>query len=167
MMFDKKQLENMYKHSLKVKKVLFILSMVFFGVGTAFLVAYIVLNAVGKDVLLIPDLMATDFTLRMLFVDLAMDFISAGVVCILFSFLIFARRARLAKYLLDDYDRVQAEQAKAWTSKPSAAPIVDVKPAEEAPKGKYDDLLKEYEKLYEKGFITKEELDNKRKELSD
>lgn len=164
-MLDKKQLENMYKHSLKVKKVLFILSMVFFGVGTAFLVAYIVLNAVGKDVLLIPDLMATDFTLRMLLVDLAMDFISAGVVCILFSFLIFARRARLAKYLLDDYDRVKSEEAKGWTSKPSSAPIVDVKPAEEQPKGKYDDLLKEYEKLYEKGYITKEELDNKRKEL--
>lgn len=164
-MLDKKQLENMYKHSLKVKKVLFILSMVFFGVGTAFLVAYIVLNVVGKDVLLIPDLMATDFTLRMLLVDLAMDFISAGVVCILFSFLIFARRARLAKYLLDDYDRVKSEEAKGWTSKPSSAPIVDVKPAEEQPKGKYDDLLKEYEKLYEKGYITKEELDNKRKEL--
>ena len=167
MMFDKKQLENMYKHSLKVKKVLFILSMIFFGVGTGLLVGYIVLYSLGKDVLLIPDLMQTDFTLQMLLVDLSMDFISAGVVCILFSFLIFARRARLAQALLKDFDRVQAEQAKAWTSKPSAAPIVDVKPAEEAPKGKYDDLLKEYEKLYEKGFITKEELDNKRKELSD
>lgn len=164
-MLDKKQLENMYKRSLKVKKVLFILSMVFFGVATAFLVAYIVLTATGKDVLLIPDLMAVDFTLRMLFIDVSMDFLSAGVVCILFSFLIFARRARLAKYLLDDYDRLKGEEARGWTSKPSAAPIVDVKPAEEQPKGKYDDLLHEYEKLYEKGYITKEELDNKRKEL--
>ena len=38
-------------------------------------------------------------------------------------------------------------------------------PAPEKPKGKYDDLIHEYEKLYEKGYITKEELDKKKAEL--
>ncbi len=164
-MFDKQQLERMYKHSLKVKKVLFILSMCFFFVATLGIVGYFILVGLNKDVILIPDLLQTEFTLRYLFVDLFSEFLSAGVICILFSFLIFGRRARLAKALLDDYDRIKAEESKSWNSKPSAAPIVDVKPAEEPSKGKYDDLLKEYEKLYEKGYITKEDLEKKRKEL--
>ena len=55
---DKAQLERMYKHNLKVKKVLFIISMALFGVATALIFAVIMLRINGVDVLLIPEFLS-------------------------------------------------------------------------------------------------------------
>lgn len=164
-MVDKKQLEDMVKHNLKVKKVLFIVSMCLFGASLAFLVGFIVLFATGYDVSLMPDYLV-DVTLRYVFLDLFETTLAGAIVTILFSTLIFARRAAMAQAMLENFDKIYEEQSKAWNTHPSASPIVDVKPApEEKPKGKYDDLIAEYTKLYEQGLISKEDLENKKKEL--
>lgn len=162
---DKQQLERMHKHNLKVMKVLFIVSMALFAVMTGAMIGFILVFNSPRDVVLLKDLLGEQFTLSSLFFDLTDTCFAAGLVCLLFSLLIFRRRARFAKALYDDYDRIYAEQSKGWDTKPSGAPIVDVMPAPEKPKGKYDDLIHEYEKLYEKGYITKEELDKKKAEL--
>ena len=162
-MIDKVQLERMYKHSLKVKKVLFIISLVLFGLATAAIVGLIVLLAMNVDVLLMPEFLE-DITLRVILIDLAETFIAGGLVCILFSFLIFARRARFAKAMLDNFDQQMASQARTFNSKPSGTPIVDVKPVEPQ-QNKYAGLITEYQKLYEQGVITKEEFEAKKKEL--
>ena len=164
-MVDKQQLERMYVHNLKVKKILFIISMCLFGAATLALAGFIVLQATGYDIVLIPEYIV-DFTLKYVCLDLFETFLAGALVLLLFSFLIFNRRAMMAKAMLDNFDQIYAEQSRAWNSMPSAAPIVDAKPVEEAkPKGKYDDLIKEYEKLYNQGLITKEEFENKKKEL--
>ena len=164
-MIDKQQLERMYKHNLKVKKVLFIISMVLFGLATAFLAGFLAIYISGKDIELMPELFE-GLTLSYLMLDLFNTAISAAIVLLLFSLLIFARRARFAKAMLDDYDRLYAEQSRVWNTKPSGAPVVDVKPVEqEKPKGKYDDLIREYEKLCEQGYISKEDLEKKKAEL--
>jgi hypothetical protein len=166
-MIDKKQLEKMVKHNLKVKKILFIISLVLLGLGSACLVTFFSLYATGYDVLLMPDFFGEiQYTLRSLMSDLEIVFISAGAVLMLFSFLIFGRRANFAKAMLDNYDKFKEDQFRSYNTKPSAAPIVDVKPLpEDKPKGKYDDLINEYQKLYEQGLISKEDLEKKKKEL--
>lgn len=166
-MIDKVQLEKMIKHNLKVKKILFIISLVLLGLGSACLATFISLYATGYDVILMPDFFGEiQYTLRSLMSDLEIMFISAGGVLMLFSFLIFGRRANFAKVMLDNYDKIKAEQSRSWNTMPSAAPTVDVKPVpEDKPKGKYDDLINEYQKLYEQGLISKEDLEKKKKEL--
>lgn len=164
-MIDKKQLEEIVKHNLKVKKVLFIVSMSLFAASMLFMVGLIILLVQNKDVVLIPDVIA-DVTLRGTFIDLFTTCLSGGIVTLLFSFLIFGRRAAMAQAMLDNFDTIYEEQTKAYRTHPSGTPIVDVKPVEETkPKGKYDDLINEYTKLYEQGLITKEDLENKKKEL--
>ena len=164
-MVDKTQLENMVKHNLKVKKILFIISIFLFSLAVAFLVGFIVLFATGYDVVMMPEIFV-DLTLRYIFIDLFEFSLAGAIVTILFSTLIFGRRAQMAKSMLDNFDKIYAEQSKMWNTKPSGSPIVDAKPIEEdKPKGKYDDLIKEYTKLYEQGIITKEDLENKKKEL--
>ena len=165
---NKEQLERLYKHSLKVKKVLFIVSMCLFGAAVGSLVSFIILRANNVDMLLIPDYVTTEITLTLLLIDAFDTFLAGGIVCLLFSVLIYARRARVAKSLLDNYDQMQAQNARAWGTMPSSSEpeVVDVKPIYETkPKGKYDDLIHEYELLYERGLITKEDLENKKKEL--
>ena len=165
-MIDKKQLEQMYKHNLKVKKILFIISMCLFAAATAFIVGFIVLYATGYDVILIPEFLTVEVTLRGVFIDFFETCLAGGLVLLLFSFLIFGRRAAVAKAMLDNFEQIYEEQNRAYGTKPSGAPIVDVKPVQnEKPKGKYDDLIAEYTKLYEQGVITKEDLENKKKEL--
>ena len=164
-MLDKQQLEKMVIHNLKVKKVLFIVSMCLFGVACISLIPLIIMTVQGIDVLLIPDLMTVKYTLSEFLVDVFVTFLSGGVMTLLFSLLIFGRRANFAKALLENYDQVYAEQTKAWRSMPDAS-IVDVKPVQEEPKkGKYDGLINEYRKLYEQGVITEEEYKQKRKDL--
>ena len=165
-MLDKKQLEAMYQHNLKVKKVLFIISLCLFAASTIFLTTFLILYFNGYDVMLIPEFLTTEVTLRAVLVDLFESSLAGGLVTMLFSFLIFGRRAAVAKSMLENFDQIYQEQSKDWNTKPSGTPIVDVKPMpEEKPKGKYDDLIKEYTKLYEQGVITKEDLENKKKEL--
>ena len=164
-MVDKKQLEEMVKHNLKVKKVLFIISMCLFGASILFLTGLIVLLVKNVDVSLMPDVVA-ELTLRGTLLDMFTTCLAGGIITIMFSTLIFARRAAMAQAMLDNFDKIYEEQTRFYNTKPSGAPIVDVMPAEEAkPKGKYDDLIKEYTKLYEQGLITKEDLENKKKEL--
>lgn len=165
-MVDKKQLEQMYQHNLKVKKILFIISMCLFAAATAFIVGFIILYANGYDVLLIPELLTTEVTLRGMFIDFFETCLAGALVTLLFSLLIFNRRAMVAKAMLDSFDQIYAEQTRGYATKPSGTPIVDVKPVpNEKPKGKYDDLIAEYTKLYEQGIISKEDLENKKKEL--
>ena len=165
-MVDKKQLEAMYKHNLKVKKVLFIVSLCLLTASVLFFTGFLILYFTNKDVMLIPDFLTVEVTLRGVFIDLFESCLAGGLVTMLFSFLIFGRRAAMAKAMLDNFDQIYQEQSKDWNTKPSGTPIVDVKPMpEEKPKGKYDDLIKEYTKLYEQGVITKEDLENKKKEL--
>lgn len=163
-MLDKKQLEQIIKHNLKVKKVLFIVSMALFGATLLSLTGFIILLARNIDVVLIPDVIA-DVTLRGMLLDLFSVTLSGAVVTLLFSTLIFGRRVMMAQAMLDNFDRIYEEQNRAYNTKPSGAPIVDVKDVQEKPKGKYDDLIKEYTKLYEQGLISKEDLENKKKEL--
>lgn len=162
-MLDKASLEKMLQHSLKVKKVLFIISMCLYGLAAAFLATYIALKVSGYDILLMPDYFE-DITLTLVLFDFFSTALSGAIVTLLFSRLIFARRAIVYKAMLDNYDQTYAKQAQTWNSKPSATPIVDVKPIEK-PKGKYDDLINEYQKLYEQGLISKESFEAKKKEL--
>ena len=163
-MLDKAQLEKMYKHNLKVKKVLFTISMVLFSVALSLIILVVVLKSIGIDVLLIPEFLSYEYYLSNALLDLFSTLFAGGLVTLLFSTLIFNRRAIMAKVMLDNYDTIQQEQAKMWKTMPSEeTPIVDVKPAPK--KGKYDDLIKEYEKLCEQGLITKEELEQKKKDL--
>ena len=164
-MLDKKQLEQIIKHNLKVKKVLFIVSMALFGAALLSLTGFIVLLAKNVDIILIPDVIA-DLTLRGVFLDLFSVTISGAIITLLFSTLIFGRRVLMAQAMLENFDRIYEEQNRIYNTKPSGTPIVDVKDVQnEKPKGKYDDLIKEYTKLYEQGLITKEDLENKKKEL--
>lgn len=160
---DKAQLERMYKHNLKVKKVLFIISMALFGVATALIFAVIILRINGVDVLLIPEFLSYEYYLSNALLDLFSTCLAGGIMTLLFSTLIFSRRAVMAKVMLDNYDQIKQEQARMWKTMPSEAPIVDVKEAPQ--KGKYDDLIKEYQKLCDQGLITKEELEQKKKDL--
>ena len=165
---NKQQLERLYKHSLKVKKVLFIISMCLFTAALLTLIAFIIMRANNVDVLLIPDYVTTEITLTILLIDFFDTFLAGGIVTLLFSVLIYARRARMAKMMLDNYDQMQAQNARMWGTMPSAKEpeVVDVKQVYESkPKGKYDELIHEYELLYERGLITKEDLENKKKEL--
>ena len=164
-MIDKQQLEKMVVHNLKVKKILFIISMCLFGGAALALAGAIALLITGYDVSLIPDIIE-GYTLRSLFIDITFELVAAGLVLLLFSVLIFARRAAMAKAMLDNFDKINEEQQRLYKTYPSGSPIVDAKPVDEAkPKGKYDDLIAEYTKLCDQGLITKEELENKKKEL--
>ena len=162
---DKQTLESMRRHSLKVKKVLLIVSICLFTVSLLSLIPLIIMRFQGIDVILIPDLLSVDYYLSELLVDVFVTFLSGGVMTLLFSLLVFGRRANFAQAMLENYDELYAAQSKAWKSMPDAS-IVDVKPVQEEPKkGKYDDLINEYRKLYEQGLITEEEYKQKRKDL--
>ena len=99
-MVDKTQLENMVKHNLKVKKILFIISICLFSLAVAFLVGFIVLFATGYDIVMMPEIFV-DLTLRYIFIDLFEFSLAGAIVTILFSTLIFGRRAQMAQSMLD------------------------------------------------------------------
>lgn len=164
-MVDKQQLEKIYVHSLKVKKVLFIISMCLYGLAIAALISYIVLKVNGFDILLIPDFLELEYFFTSFLMDIFSMTLAGAIITLLFSRLIYGRRAIMSKAMLENYDQIVNEQSKMYNTMPNASPIVDVKPTEEKPKGKYDDLIKEYTKLCEQGLISKEELANKKKEL--
>ena len=91
-MLDKASLEKMLQHSLKVKKVLFIISMCLYGLAAALLATYVALKVSGYDVLLMPDYFE-DITLTLVLFDFFSTALSGAIVTLLFSRLIFARRA--------------------------------------------------------------------------
>lgn len=165
-MYTKQQLEQIRAKALKVEKILFIISMVCFGVATALFATFIALYVSKIDVLLIPDLLTLEYTLQNLLADLMSTFVTAGIVLIILSKVVFRRRAITAKIMIERMDATRDFQARSWNSKPSGTPdIVDVKPAGPT-YGKYEGIIHEYEKLYEQGLITKEDLENKKKELA-
>ena len=165
-MYTKEQLELIRNKSLKVSKILFIISMVCFGIATALFGTFLGLYIAKIDVLLIPDYLTLEYTLQNLLADVMSTFITAGIVLIILSKVVFRRRAIMAKIMIERMDHVRNEQAQTWNTKPSGTPdIVDVKPAGPS-YGKYEGIIHEYEKLYEQGLITKEDLENKKKELA-
>lgn len=165
-MYTKQQLELIRDKALKVSKILFVISMVCFGIASGLFAAFISLYVLKIDVILIPDYLTLEYTLQNLLADVMSTFITAGVVLIILSKVVFRRRAIMAKIMIERMDTVQATQSQSWNTKPSGTPdIVDVKPAGPS-YGKYEGIIHEYEKLYEQGLISKEDLENKKKELA-
>ena len=162
-MNEKEQIERLYKHNLKVSKVMFIISMILLGLATACVVGLAVMISMQVDVILLPSVVE-GITLQGVLRDIFSLFVSGGIVCLLFSLLIFRRRANFFKNLYENSDKVRF----VFGANPvNGGEPVDVKPVQEAkPKGPYDDLIEEYRKLYEQNLITKEEFEQKKKELT-
>ena len=118
-MLDKQTLERMVKHSLKVKKVLLTISICLFAVSPLPLIGLIIMTVQGVDILLVPDLLAVDYYLSEALVDLFVTILTGAIITLLFAFIIFGRRANFAQAMLDNYDKLYAEQSKAWKSMPS------------------------------------------------
>lgn len=163
-MNNKEQLQRLVDHNLKVSKVLFIISLCLFGAATLCLVGLIVMISLELDFIFFPEI-SDGISFRDILRDFFSLMISGGVVCILFSFLIFRRRANFYRLLLEHPEQFQSPFGPRTVN--SSPQTVDVKPAPEAkPKGPYDDLIEEYRKLCEQGLITKEEFEQKKKELT-
>ena len=161
-MNEKEQIERLYKHNVKVGKVMFIISMCLFALATACIVGLAVMISLQVDIILLPSVV-DDLTLQGVLRDFFSLFISGGIVCILFFALIFRRRANFFKNLLENSDKIRFVYGRPV----NGGEAVDVKPApQEKPKGPYDDLIEEYRKLYEQNLITKEEFEQKKKELT-
>ena len=162
-MNEKEQIERLYKHNLKVSKVMFVISMVLFSLATACIIGLAVMISLQIDVILLSSIVE-GITLQGVLRDFFSLFISGGVVCILFSTLIFRRRAYFFKNLYENSDKIRFAYGARVNNQSEP---VDVKPVEDAkPKGPYDDLIEEYRKLYEQNLITKEEFEMKKKELT-
>ena len=158
-MNEKEQLHRLYLSNKKTAKILFIISMSLFGAATAIIAGLVVMITLQVDVILLQQYIE-GFTLQGILRDFFSLFISGAIATLLFSVLIFRRRANMFKQMYDNADKIKFA---AWKTVINPT-TVDVKPAEK-PKGKYDDLIEEYRKLYEQGLITKEDFENKKKEL--
>lgn len=163
-MYDKELLSRNIKHYLKVSKVLFIISICLFAAATLTLVGLIIMFAIEKDFIFFPEI-GDGISFRDILRDFFSLFVSGGVVCVLFSTLIFRRRANFFKMILEHPENFNSPYQT--RSANDNVKTVDVKDAPiEKKKGPYDDLIEEYRKLYEQGLITKEEFETKKKELT-
>lgn len=145
---NKEQLQKEIDGMMRSRKIFFILSMSFFGVSLALMIASIVIGSKDINSELFEYL--TYFSGVSLMVAVTMLILRS----VLFSYRINVRRAIIDGIITID-------------DKGQYVPTVDVKPVEEAPKEmtREEELVRQYEELQKQGFITEEELEKKRKEI--
>lgn len=146
---NKEQLQREIDGMMRSRKIFFILSMSFFGVSLALMIASIVVGSRDINSELFEYL--TYFSGVSLMVAVTMLILRS----VLFSYRINVRRAIINGIITVD-------------DKGQYVPTVDVKPVEEeTPKEmtREEELVKQYEDLQKQGFITEEELEKKRKEI--
>lgn len=149
-------LEKFYKRQIQLKNRFLKVAITLFVIATLSLSGFIALYVTGYDVLLIPELIEGIY-LTMLLIDLFSTLTSIGLVMLIFSTLVFARRARIAKMMMQQNRTVDIDRVVVTT---------DVKPVEKEPQvNKYQNIIDQYKKLYEQGLISKEDYLDKKKEL--
>ena len=149
-------LEKFYKRQIQLKNRFLKIAITLFVIAILSLSGFIALYVTGYDVLLIPELIEGIY-LTMLLIDLFSTLTSIGLVMLIFSTLVFARRARIAKMMMQQNRTVDIDRVVVTT---------DVKPVEKEPQvNKYQNIIDQYKKLYEQGLISKEEYLDKKKEL--
>ena len=149
-------LEKFYNRQIQLKNRFLKIAITLFVIATLSLSGFIALYVTGYDVLLIPELIEGIY-LTMLLIDLFSTLTSIGLVMLIFSTLVFARRARIAKMMMQQNRTVDIDRVVVTT---------DVKPVEKEPQvNKYQNIIDQYKKLYEQGLISKEDYLAKKKEL--
>lgn len=149
-------LEKFYNRQIQLKNRFLKIAITLFVIATLSLSGFIALYVTGYDVLLIPELIEGIY-LTMLLIDLFSTLTSIGLVMLIFSTLVFARRARIAKMMMQQNRTVDIDRVVVTT---------DVKPVEKEPQvNKYQTIIDQYKKLYEQGLISKEDYLAKKKEL--
>lgn len=149
-------LEKFYNRQIQLKNRFLKIAITLFVIAALSLSGFIALYVTGYDVLLIPELIEGIY-LTMLLIDLFSTLTSIGLVMLIFSTLVFARRARIAKMMMQQNRTVDIDRVVVTT---------DVKPVEKEPQvNKYQNIIDQYKKLYEQGLISKEDYLAKKKEL--
>lgn len=148
------QLKTIYEQSLRFKKRFMSLAIIFFVIGNLCLIGELILYLLKVDVLLIPKLIEGLY-LSNLLLELFTIFVSIGVMFVIFSYAVFARRARYAKMMMEQKTTVVIDKRI----------TVDVEDVPEQKPSKYSNIISEYEKLYKQGLISKEDYEAKKKEL--
>lgn len=155
MTFDKEQIKKELDQLLLKRKIFLIISLSLFAVSIGLSIAYIILM-LQKTI--------SDNTAVILSVTSDITFCAAIVMLILrsvfYSFKVNVRRAILnGQVQIQDLQNID----------PNMVNTVDVKPAEGnvAPviKTREQELVDQYEDLYKKGYISKEDFEAKKKEL--
>ena len=144
---DKEQLQKEINSMLRTRKIFLIIALGFFAVA---LILFIIGVVIGlKDINSEEYYLVTYLSGVALMVALTMMILRSA----LFNFRINVRRAIIE-------GNIKMEQDGRYVQ------TVDVKPVpEEKPLTKEEELYKQYEELYEKGLISKEDLDKKKEEL--
>lgn len=151
------QLREIYERSIQLRKRFSTLAIIFFLAANASLIGEIILYMVKVDVLLIPELIEGLYLSNVL-LELFTIFISVAIMFILFSSLVFARRAKMAKLMMENKSTVIADNNV-------TVDVKDVPQSEPQNKSKYSKIIDEYQKLYDQGLISKEDFETKKKEL--
>lgn len=152
MNFDKAKLQKELEELLLKKKIFLIVSLSLFAISIGLAIAYIVM-VVQKTI--------SDNTAVVLSVISDITFCAAIVILVLrsalFSFKINIRRAILnGEVQISDVQSID----------PNSVPITDVKPAPQSViKTREQELVDQYEDLYNKGYISKEDFESKKKEI--
>ena len=143
MLIDEKELKEEFKKAKKGAFAFFVVSMILFGASIALVIVSIIVGSTNGDAWFPYGY-------------------SAGICMSLgFTFLILRSVFFTSKmrFLL------MVEQQKSQPT--SQGPVVDAKPVEafKEESSRENKLYQQYENLYKQGYITQEELDQKRKEL--
>lgn len=152
MNLDKAKLQKELEELLLKKKIFLIVSLSLFAISIGLAIAYIVM-VVQKTI--------SDNTAVVLSVISDITFCAAIVILVLrsalFSFKINIRRAILnGEVQISDVQSID----------PNSVPITDVKPAPQPViKTREQELVDQYEDLYNKGYISKEDFESKKKEI--
>lgn len=141
MIFDEKEVGKEIKKARTGALVFFIISMVLFGLAIGLIIASIIIGTRNSDEWFVYGYAA----------GICM---SLGFTFLMLRSVFFVSKIRFLIFNL--------EQEKAQPT-----PVVDAKPVEsfKEESSRENKLFQQYENLYQQGYITKEELEQKRKEL--
>lgn len=145
MIMDQKEVEKEIKKARTGALVFFIISMVLFGLAIGLVIASIIIGTRNSDGWFVYGYAAgICMSLGFTFLILRSVFFMSKIKFILFT----------------------QEQEKA-VKEAQASRVVDAKPVEsfKEESSRENKLFQQYENLYQQGYITKEELEQKRKEL--
>lgn len=151
------QLREIYERSIHLRKRFSTLAVIFFLSANASLIGAIILYMVKVDVLLVPELIDGLYLSNVL-LELFTIFVSVAIMFILFSSLVFARRAKMAKLMMENKSTVIVDNNV-------TVDVKDIPQSEPQNKSKYSKIIDEYQKLYDQGLISKEDFETKKKEL--
>lgn len=145
MIIDKNEIEKEYKKAQKGALVFFIISMSLFGITLALVIVSIIVGAKDGQAWF-PFGYASGICM-----SLAFTFIILRSV-------FFTSKMRML---------IAIEQAESQPAPQGQAPIVDAQPVEafKEESSRENKLFQQYENLHKQGYITDEELEQKRKEL--